>query len=191
LPQRWSVAVANQALARRYAVAVFSLAGEQDAVDSVGRDLQAIADAMYRTADALRFFLAPIIDRTAKARALAAALEGKVHDIALHTLLLLVRKRRESLLRELVVQYGELEMRARGTEALLVTTAKELGKAELQSLVERLERVFRKKFEVTEHVDPDLIGGVRVTMGDRRIDGTVAGRLEELSRELFGDRSTI
>jgi F-type H+-transporting ATPase subunit delta len=178
--------VANQALARRYATAVFSLAVEQDAVERVGRDLRALSDAIYRSSDALQFFLAPIIDRIEKSRVLASALDGKIHDIALHTLLLLVRKRRESLLRELVTQYGELEMQARGTESLLVTTAKELGETDLRSLVERLERVFRKKFDASERVEPDLIGGVRVTMGDRRIDGTVAGRLEELSRTLFG-----
>jgi F-type H+-transporting ATPase subunit delta len=178
--------VASEALARRYATAVFSLAVEQNAVEVVGRDLRALSEAIYRNPSTLQFFLAPIIDRVEKSRVLASALEGKIHDIALHTVLLLVRKRRESLLRELVAQYGELAMQARGTELLLVTTAKELGQADLRSLVERLERVFRKKFDATERVDSELIGGVRVTMGDRRIDGTVAGRLEELSRTLFG-----
>jgi F-type H+-transporting ATPase subunit delta len=51
-------------------------------------------------------------------------------------------------------------------------------------LVARLESVYGKKFEVTEVVDPSLIGGLRLMMGDRRIDDSISGRLNTLAREL-------
>ena len=47
-----------------------------------------------------------------------------------------------------------------------------------------LERSYGKKFEVTEVVDPSVIGGLRIMMGDRRIDATISGRLDALTREL-------
>jgi F-type H+-transporting ATPase subunit delta len=177
--------MANEKLARRYATAVFALAVDTQAVDRIGNDLTAIDRAIGEDDLTKSFFVAPIIDRKEKERVLLATFEGKVHDVALHTLLLLVRKRRESLLHELVAEYRKLEMQARGAEPLTVTSARELPPAELQSLVDHLQRAYQKKFDVTLRIDPSLIGGVRIMMGDRRIDGSVAGRLEELARTLF------
>jgi F-type H+-transporting ATPase subunit delta len=177
--------MANETVARRYALAIFQLADEQRAVDAVGADLHVLSGAVYEDATTKGFFLSPVIDRKEKENVLLSAFSGKAHEIALNALLLLVRKRRETLLAEIVRQYDALQLQARGAEPLTITTAKQLSDQELRALVSRLEGVYGKKFEVTQRVDPGLIGGVRVMMGDRRIDGSVEGRLEELSRTLF------
>lgn len=177
--------MANETLARRYALAVFQLAQEQSAVVPVRNDLHALAAAIFGDESVKGFFLSPVIDRKQKIQLLASSFENKVHVVALHTVLLLVRKRRESLLPELVRQYDELEMHARGADRLTITSAKQLDAQQLQTLVARIEALYAKKFDVAQQIDPSLIGGVRITMGDRRIDGSVAGRLEELSRTLF------
>jgi F-type H+-transporting ATPase subunit delta len=177
--------MANETVARRYACAVFQLAQEAGAVDSVGRDLHVLGDAIYEDATTKGFFLSPVIDRKEKERLLSTAFAGKAHDVALHTVLLLVRKRREALLAEIVQQYDVLQLQARGEEPLSITSAKQLSADELRSLVGRLEKLYGKKFSVSQSVRPGLIGGVRIMMGDRRIDGTVEGRLEELTRTLF------
>ncbi|MGB8520499.1 MAG: ATP synthase F1 subunit delta [Candidatus Tumulicola sp.] len=175
----------NEKLARRYALAVFSVANDAGKAVAVGDDLAAVASAIDTNPAARDFFAAPVVDRRAKASVLVATFESRVSDIALHTLLLLVRKRRETLLPGLVAEYRKLQRTARGEEALTVTSARAMPDAELDALVARLEQVFGKKFDVTRVVDPRTIGGVRVLMGDRRIDGTVAGRLENLARNLF------
>lgn len=177
--------MANEKVARRYAVAVFQLAGDQRAVEAVGKDLHVLSDAIYEDGTTKEFFLSPVIDSKEKAQVLAAAFAGKAHEIALHTVLLLVRKRREALLKEIVAQYDVLQMRARGAEPLTITSAKELSREKLGELVAALEKIYSKTFDVTQRIDPSLIGGVRIMMGDRRVDGSVEGRLEELSRTLF------
>ena len=177
--------MANEKLARRYALAIFSLASEGDAVERIGRDLRAILDGFDKSPEAKRFFESPVVAREDKERAFLATFKGRVDPIALHALLLIVRKRRERMLGEIVAEYAKLEQRARGTEPLLVTSAEALRAEDLRSLVGRLERLYGKRFEVTQEVNPALIGGVRVTVGDKRFDGTVAGRLAELSRTLF------
>jgi len=177
--------MANEKLARRYAVAIFSLATERGAVDRVGEDLAQIAATIRENAMFADFFVAPTVDRRAKDRVFTQAFGASVDEIALHALLLLVRKHREALLDAIVAEYRKLQLAGRGAEALTVTSARELSPAELAQMVARLEQLYRKKFEVTQVVDPKLIGGVRILMGDRRIDGTVSGRLESLARELF------
>lgn len=173
----------NETLARRYATAIFQLASEANAVPAVGSDLHTFVSALEADADVNRFFRSPVVDRTEKATVIGEAF-GKLHDVALHAVLLLIQKRREALAPEIVAQYDVLERQARGAQTLNVTSARPLAKADLDALVAKLTARFKTPFDVTQEVDPELIGGVRITMGDKRIDGTIAGRLDDLARML-------
>lgn len=173
----------NQTLARRYARAIFQLAAEADAVTAVGRDLHGFVATLRADPEVDRFFRSPVVDRSQKANVVETAF-AQLHVIALHTILLLVQKRRENLVDEIVQQYDDLEREARGAQTLRVTSARELPPAELDKIVARLTAAYQHPFDVTQSVDPSLIGGVRITMGDQRIDGTIAGRLDDLARTL-------
>jgi F-type H+-transporting ATPase subunit delta len=177
--------VASEKLARRYASAIFSLAGERGNADRVGDDLARIRDVLDGDASIHTFFVAPIVDREEKQNALTVAFGKSVDELALNSLLLMVRKRRESLFADVVDEYRKLQLAARGEELIVLTSAQPLSKDELEKTVARLQALYSKKFEVRQVVDPNVIGGVRILMGDRRIDGTVAGRLDTLARTLF------
>ncbi len=174
----------NRTLARRYATAVYELATYEAAIDRIGADLERIVRSIESDEETKRFFLAPVVDRYEKERALTKAFAGRVEEIALHALLLLVRKHREALLRPMLEEYHALEVSGRGLEPLVVTSARPLGKEELERIVRRIEGIYGRRFEARLRVDPGVIGGLRITMGDRRVDGTVAGRLEQLARTL-------
>lgn len=175
----------NETLARRYATAVFSLAKEAGAIDGIGKALQRIGEIINSDESIRRYYSAPIVDRADKSKVLRSAFEGNVHEIALHTLLLLVRKRREALLWAIAEQYEVLALADRATEKLRITSARELSPQQVETVLQRLEGHYGKNFDVEQRVDPRLIGGIQITMGDRNVDGTVAGRLSELSRTLF------
>ena len=173
----------NEKLARRYATAIFQLATEAGTVERVGGDLHAFVAALAADADVNRFFRSPVVDRTEKSSVIGQAFE-RLHEVALHAILLLIRKRREALAPEIVAQFDILERQARGAQTLNVTSARPLSKADFDALVSKLTATFKTPFDVTQNVDPELIGGVRITMGDKRIDGTIAGRLDDLARIL-------
>ena len=177
--------MANETLARRYAQAIFDLAADAKRVAEVGRDLRTIWDAMAEEDTITRFFYAPVIDRAEKQKILLDAFSGKVEQIALHAILLLVRKRRERLFPEIVRQYASLEQIARGAEPLVIVSARRLPQAELDALVAKLSKTYNARFDVEQRVDPELLGGVRILMRDVAIDDTVAGKLEELGRTLL------
>ena len=105
-------------------------------------------------------------------------------EVARHAVLLLIRKRREALLAPIVAEYEKLALADSGRERLQIASARSLPPAELERIVTRLSRLYKKSFEVQQNIDPALLGGVRITMGDRRIDATIAGRLDEFAREL-------
>ncbi len=85
---------------------------------------------------------------------------------------------------EIVAQYDMLERQARGAQTLQRHQRPAAPEAELDALVAKLRDAYKTPFDVTQNVDPELIGGVRITMGDKRIDGTIAGRLDDLARML-------
>ncbi|MFY9779790.1 MAG: ATP synthase F1 subunit delta [Candidatus Baltobacteraceae bacterium] len=174
----------NETVARRYASAVLSLAREAGKTETIGANLRTASEAIFADAETRRFFLSPVFVRTQKAQVLASIFEGKLDELALHTVLLLVRKRREALLPAIVAEYDKLALSAAGKEPLEIVSARPLGQAETDRIVARLSALYGATFEVNVKVDPSLLGGVRITMGDRSIDGSIAGRLDQVAREL-------
>lgn len=175
--------MANETLARRYAIAIFSLAKEANAIAPVRHDLHTVVETLAFDETIRKFYRSPVVDRKEKAGIIGTAFD-KLHEIALHSVLLLIRKRRENMLEEIVAQYDVLEQQSRGAAPLRIETARELSKTDLDALVARLTARYETAFDVTQIVDPQLIGGVRLTMGDKRIDGSIAGRLDDLARML-------
>jgi F-type H+-transporting ATPase subunit delta len=173
----------NETLARRYATAVFQLAQEADKISGVQHDLHTFVAALGADEDVRKFFRSPVVDRKEKETIVSQAF-SRLDPIALHTILLLIRKRRENMVEEIVTQFDVLERAARGAQELRVVSARPLEQQELDALVARLSASFRTTFDVTQSVDPSLIGGVRITMGDRLVDGTIAGRLHDIARLL-------
>ena len=176
--------MANATLARRYAQAIFSLAKDAGHVAEVGRDLQSVRDALADDATVERAFLSPVFQRAQKTRWLSETFDRKLDPIALHSLLLLVRKRREALLRPIVEEYAALALTEAGKSALRIESARPLAAGERDRIVARLGRVYDTSFDVSENTEPALLGGVRISIGDVLVDGSVAGRLEQLAREL-------
>ena len=173
----------NETLARRYATAIFQLATDAKVADAVGRDLHTFVATLAADADVNKFFRSPVIDRKEKSAVISEAF-GSMNELALHTILLLIQKRREALAPEIVAQWDRLERLARGAQTLQVTSARPLAGADLDALVSKLTQTYKTPLDVTQTVDPELIGGVRLTLGDKRIDGTIAGRLDDLARML-------
>ena len=101
--------------------------------------------------------------------------------------MLLIDKRRIALFEAIEESYRELSNEARGILIADVTTAAPVDDAQASSIKTKLESITGKQVELRLHEDKDIIGGVVVKIGDRRIDGSVAGRLESLRKELLAN----
>jgi F-type H+-transporting ATPase subunit delta len=177
----------NESLARRYATAIFSLAGEAGKLEAVGDQLRGAAQLIAGDEELRRFYLSPVVQRSEKMGVIRNAFEGKVDDIVCHTLLLLIKKKREGYVPGISQQYDEMLLASQKREPLEIVTARPIGAAELTQIVDRLSKKYGRTFEVKSSVDPALYAGIKITMGDRFIDGSLSGKLQELARELFAN----
>jgi F-type H+-transporting ATPase subunit delta len=175
----------SEAAARVYANALFGIALEEQAVAAISDELHAVHAAISGLDPELRaFFDMPQLRRDDKRRILNLAFEGKVGRPVLGLIHILVQKRREPLFDKVVTEFDRLVDQHEGRVRASVTTARELDVELLEALRAALEERTSKKVVLRQRIDPDVIGGVRVNLGDIVLDGTLRRGLQDLRRSL-------
>jgi F-type H+-transporting ATPase subunit delta len=179
----------KESIARRYSAALFALAKDADAVEATVKELDAFVAALDRDPELLSFYESPVIDRERKQQMLLAALTGSSELVA-NFIILLVRKRRENLVRIVARQMHDLLDRESGRENATIETPSALPPDELAALARRLSKVYKQTIVPQPKVQPSLLGGIVVQVGDRYVDASVSGKLEELRRHLLASADT-
>lgn len=175
----------KESIARRYSAALFALAEEAGAVEQTVVELDAFVAALRKDADVAAFYVSPVLERVEKTSLLARALAAKVSELTLNFLILLVRKRRENLVETVAAQMHELLDEQSGREPADIATPEPMTPHELAELAKKLTLVYKKTIVPQPRVDPTLLGGLVVQVGDRYVDASVSGKLEELRRHLL------
>lgn len=103
-------------------------------------------------------------------------------------MMLLIDKRRIALLEAIEADYERLSNRARGIVIADIVTARPMSEAQSAKLKAKLETVTGKSVRVRPHIDESILGGVIVKIGDKRIDGSVTGRMQTLKAELLANK---
>ncbi len=172
-------------VAHRYAHALFLVAKKKDQVPGTLEDLQAIIALLDGDARIGRFFRSPLVRAETKRELLGKALEGRVRPWVREFVDLLLRKKRVSYFRPAVAEYGRLVEEWQGIQRVEVVSAVPLTEDETKRLHVELERITKKTVRLRPSVDPALLGGVYVRIGDRVIDRTVKSLLEAVEHRLF------
>ncbi len=164
--------------ARRYAEAAFQVARDDHALDAWQADLGVLTEAA--AIPALReVFEHPAIPFAEKERVLRRAVTD-VGTGPMNLVLLMIRRGRPAAIPRMRQHFEELVRRDRGIARAEVRTALPLGDDERAELEQTVERLAGRQVEITEVVDPGLIGGVAVRIGDQLYDASVRSRLERL-----------
>jgi F-type H+-transporting ATPase subunit delta len=171
--------------AKRYAKAIFELAREESQVDSWARRLQVVREVLsYPEARAI--LANPSIDVRRRQEAVTALLDGRIGPEGLNLARLLVGAHRIDDLDAIVEEYGRLADEDAGRVRATATTAVPLSRAETSNLVASLSRRWGREVRLDTRVDPAIIGGLVLQVGDRVIDASVAARLQQLRQRLAG-----
>lgn len=165
-------------VARRYAQAILADAGAE--VDAVAADLALVAETVRQSRDLHLMLESPVVPRDKKRRVVEALFAGRVGTTAQQAIGLLFDKEREALLADVAEAYGDLVDERNGVETATVRVPAPLGEAEESRLKAALEAQTGKTLRLRLEVDPAMIGGIIVRIGDTVYDGSVRFRLDAL-----------
>jgi F-type H+-transporting ATPase subunit delta len=149
----------------------------------VREQLRQLAEAEQAVPELRELLRNPQLDPRSKRAALEDLLSG-AEELLRNFMLVLVDKNRAGQLEEIAREFERLAAEHEGIVHAELTTAVELSDAEAKKLMEQIEQASGQKVEATRNVDTDLIGGMILQVGSRRLDASVRGRLERLRREL-------
>jgi F-type H+-transporting ATPase subunit delta len=170
-------------LAKRYATALHMAAREQSAVDAVGRDLAVLHDVAL--APAVRALLTSPDIRSDERAAMLAKVGKGMHVLVQNLLGLLQQRRRLDVLFDIHPEYRRLLLADRGELEGVAETPRPLADGELARLGELAARLSGRKVVLSVQIVPELIGGIRLRVGNVLYDGSVRNALDQLEQRLL------
>ena len=175
--------MSEEQVARVYAQALFDAAKEAGVVEPARRELGEFAAALAASA-ALRDVLAdPQIDAGARRRVLVEVTRGGQPLLA-NTLQLMLERGRFAAVPELQQAYDALAIVEEGVVEVEVTSAAELEPDTEKKIAARVQEATGRRVELTRRVDPSILGGLVLRIGDVIVDGSVKARIRQLRRRL-------
>lgn len=169
-------------VASRYAKSLLDLVKEKGNLEQSKNDIELIASIIRANAELKAVLSNPIIKTDKKQNILKALFEGKVNAEVLSFLDIMVRKGRGELVYattlEFIREYNELK----GIVYAEVTSAAPLSQTNLNALQANIAEQIKAEVVLTNKVDDTLIGGFIVTVGDKQVDASIAGKLNKLER---------
>ena len=171
----------------RYASALFDLASENGTVTAVEADLEKIDQAIRESAELADLIRNPQVSRAASASAMnAIAPVLGLSALTQNFLGVLATNRRLSALPEIVRAFHAIAAAQRGEVTAEVTSAHALDEGQVEALRQKLEAREGRNVKVRTSVDPELLGGLVVTIGSKRIDSSIRTRLNSLAQAMKG-----
>ncbi|WP_416191809.1 F0F1 ATP synthase subunit delta [Neisseria sp. CCUG12390] len=165
-------------IARPYAKALFGLAQEKNQIESWLGGLKELA-AVLQDQKVVSLIEQPETAASDKAKALTDLLG--LNDASLTNFVsVLAEQKRLNVLPEVYAQYQDLVLALNNTKSAVIYSAYELTPVQLADLIDTLKARFNTDLQVTTKIDPELIGGVKVEVGDQVLDLSVQGKLNAL-----------
>ena len=171
---------------KEYAEALFELAAGEQTLGETSDGLVTVISAFRQTPEYLALLQSAAIGKAERIAALEEAFRGKIPEVLLGVLRMMVSKGHIGSVEEMAREFEELSREFRGESVAVVTSAVPLKESEMVALRAALEKRFARKLTLQCKTDPALIGGVRVEVEGRVIDGSIRNKLEQIKDVMNG-----
>ena len=171
---------------KEYAVALFELATGENVLEETSEGLETVISAMRQTPEYRQLLASAAIGKAERLKALDDAFDGKVPRVLMGVLRMMVSRGHMNAVEDMAREYEELSREYRGESVAIVTSAVPLKESEAVALRAELEKRFARKLTLRCETDPSLIGGVRVEVEGRVIDGSIRNKLEQIKDVMNG-----
>ena len=170
-------------IARVYADALFGAAQDGGKLDEVHEQLDEFTDEMNESNDMRVFFFSPYFSSTEKREAIGAAVSG-ASDEFVNFLELLAEKHRMPAIFAIRNRFDELWAEAKKRLEVRLTSAVELDQSVVDKVGKEVERQTDREIDMTADVDPDILGGLVLRVGNMVLDASLRSKLERLKKEV-------
>lgn len=174
-----------EAVYSKYSQAMFDIAKEQDKMDAYGGELKEIRDTLQMNPELRKFMEHPLVPPQSKKETLKEIFADDVSPIVLQFLYVMIDRRREAAIAAAIDGFIDLARTAQNIEVAKIRLVKPLSAEEEKQLIAALERMTGKHIEPLYYIDPTIIGGMVVQIGDRLIDGSLRRQLRDMQHSLL------
>ena len=173
-------------VAKRYALALFQIAKEQQLLEKVEEELRVIKEVLSENAELNAVLKSPKLANEKKKEIVKTAF-ASMNTYVINTLMLLVDRHRESQIPEVADGFIELANEYRGIAEARVYSIRPLTDEESSAFSTTFAaKIGKKSLKIENIVDSNLLGGVKLRIGNRIYDGSLRGKLDRLERKLLG-----
>jgi F-type H+-transporting ATPase subunit delta len=170
-------------IAEVYARALFEVACEQDALDELRDQLDQFADALSENRNLMQFFFSPYFSSDEKKAALAKAVEG-ANPAFMNFLEALIERHRMPVVFRIRERFDQMWVQERKLLPVEVTSAISLDDAIVQEIGKRVGEQTGRTVELSSRVDPEILGGLVLRVGNFILDASIVNRLEQLRKQV-------
>ncbi|MBI5150443.1 MAG: ATP synthase F1 subunit delta [Candidatus Omnitrophica bacterium] len=172
-------------LARRYARALFELCREYRNLEPVHQDLKKIKRLLEESHELVRFLDNPVVPPAKRESILKEAFQGKVEAVTYRFLLFLEARRRSACLGAICEAFDHLYTQAHGIVNTRWTVHDELSRHDVHLMTEHLKKKLGLEIEAERKTDPDILGGIKVRVGDIVYDYTLRAQLRKFQQNVM------
>lgn len=170
-------------VAIRYAKSLIDIAEEQKALEAVNKDMDLLVHTIKANPQLNAVLANPIIYHDKKIKIIDAIFSGKVSAVTIAFLNLMVNKGRAEIIYPAALEFvNQYDIKKNITKATVVSAA-ELSAANKKTIIAEIEALTKGSVKLTAKVDPSLIGGFVLTVGDKQVDTSISSSLARLKRD--------